>query len=122
MEKHTLENEIPKNEMEDIGNNLDDFEILQTLGKGSYGFVSKVKSRKNQKIYAMKMIDLSLVNDPQEIQLLMNEIKIIQSLSSPHIVKYYYNFKIDQKVYILMEFINNGDIKEKVLFLRTQNN
>ena len=111
MDKHTLENEIPKGEAEDIGNNLDDFEILQTLGKGNYGFVSKVKSRKNQKIYAMKMIDLSLVNDPQEIQLLINEIKIIQNLSSPHIVKCYHSFKIDQKVYILMEFINNGDIK-----------
>ena len=111
MEKHILENELPKGDIEDIGNSIEDFEILQTLGKGSYGFVSKVKSKKNQQIYAMKMIDLALVNDPQEIQLLMNEIKIIQSLKSPHIVKYYYHFQIGQKVYILMEFINNGDIK-----------
>lgn len=111
MDKHIIENEIPRGEMEDIGNSLDDFEIMQTLGKGSYGFVSKVKSRKNQKIYAMKMIDLELVNDQQEIDLLMNEIKIIQNLNSPHIVKYYCNFQIGKKIYILMEYINNGDIK-----------
>ena len=111
MDNHIVENEIPRGEAEDIGNTLDDFEIMQTLGKGSYGFVSKVKSKKNQKIYAMKMIDLELVNDQQEIDLLMNEIKIIQSLNSPHIVKYYCNFKIGQKIYILMEYINNGDIK-----------
>lgn len=97
MDKHIIENEIPRGEMEDIGNSLDDFEIMQTLGKGSYGFVSKVKSRKNQKIYAMKMIDLELVNDQQEIDLLMNEIKIIQNLNSPHIVKYYCNFQIGKK-------------------------
>lgn len=111
MEKHIFENEIQKQQIDDIGNSLDDFEILQTLGKGSYGFVSKVKSKKNQKMYAMKMIDLGLVNDDQEINLLMNEIKIIQNLNSPHIVKYYNNFKVGNKLYILMEYINNGDIK-----------
>ena len=111
MDKHIIENEIPKGEKEDIGSGLDDFEIMQTLGKGSYGFVSKVKSKKNQKIYAMKMIDLDLVNDQKEIDLLMNEIKIIQGLNSPHIVKYYCHFKIGNKIYILMEYINNGDIK-----------
>ena len=39
MEKHIFENEILKSQADDIGNSLDDFEILQTLGKGSYGFV-----------------------------------------------------------------------------------
>ena len=63
MEKHIFENEIQKQQMDDIGNSLDDFEILQTLGKGSYGFVSKVKSKKNQKMYAMKMIDFSLIKE-----------------------------------------------------------
>ena len=111
MEKHIIENEIPKGEMEDIGTTLDDFEILQTLGKGSYGFVSKVKSKKNQKIYAMKMIDLSLVNDEQESNLLKNEIKILHQLNNPHIIKYYLNFQIQTKIYILMEYINNGDLK-----------
>ena len=111
MEKHIFENEILKSQMNDIGDTINDFEILQTLGKGSYGVVSKVKSKKNQKMYAMKMIDLDLVNDDQEITLLKNEIKIIQSLNSPHIVKYYKHFQIGNKLYILMEYINNGDLK-----------
>ena len=121
MEKHIIENEIPKGEMEDIGTTLDDFEILQTLGKGSYGFVSKVKSKKNQKIYAMKMIDLSLVNDEQESNLLKNEIKILHQLNSPHIIKYYLNFQIQTKIYILMEYINNGDLKGYIGNTRRRN-
>ena len=112
MNNHIIENEIADLfQRENLGNNLDDFDILQTLGKGSYGFVAKVKSRKNQKIYAMKMIDFDLVNDQQEIDLLMNEIEIIKKLNSPHIVKYYTSFKIDNRFYIIMEYINNGDIK-----------
>ena len=34
----------------DMGDKLEDFEILQILGKGSYGFVAKVRSNKNNKI------------------------------------------------------------------------
>ena len=112
MDKHVIDNELSNLfQKENVGNSLDDFDVLQTLGKGSYGFVAKVKSRKNQKIYAMKMIDFSLVNDKQEIELLMNEIQIIQKLDSPHIVKYYSYFKIENRLYIIMEYINNGDIK-----------
>ena len=31
------------NEYEEMGDKVDDFEILQVLGKGSFGFVAKVK-------------------------------------------------------------------------------
>ena len=110
MEKHILlEQKFTQKEY--IGNKIDDFEILQTLGKGSYGYVSKVKSKINQKIYAMKMIDFSLIKDEQEKELALSEIQIINNLDNPHIIKFYGNFIEEQRYYILMEYINNGDIK-----------
>ena len=111
MENHIIFGLENEKEKENIGNKLDDFEILQTLGKGSYGYVAKVKSKLNNEIYAMKMIDFSLIKDQIEVELSLNEIKIIQSLDSPHIIKYYNSFSVDKKMYILMEYINNGDIK-----------
>ncbi len=102
------EGEKPK---EQFGNNLNDFEILQTLGKGSYGFVAKVKSKINKKIYAMKMIDFSTIKDPAEKQLSFNEIEILTKLDSPHIVKCYHFFNNGDKYYILMEYMDNGDLK-----------
>ena len=38
----------------EMGNSIEDFEILQILGKGSYGFVAKIRSKKNKKIYVDK--------------------------------------------------------------------
>ena len=35
---------------DEIGNKLSDFEILQVLGQGAFGFVAKVRSKKNLKI------------------------------------------------------------------------
>ena len=107
---------------QNIGNKLEDFEILQTLGKGGYGFVAKVKSKIDHKLYAMKMIDLSLIKDPTEINLSKNEIKIIQSLDSPHIIKYYNSFQINNRLYIIMEYMNNGDLKGYITAHQSMNN
>lgn len=100
-----------ENEAEKIGDKPSDFEILQTLGKGAYGFVAKVKSRVNNKIYAMKMMDFSYYNNQNEISFAKNEINIIKSLNHPNIVKYYTDFEEGQRLYIIMEYIDNGDIK-----------
>ena len=111
MDKHLIIDDGQLEQNEDTGNNLDDYEILQTLGKGGYGFVAKVKLKRTQKLYAMKMIDYSMLKDPIEMELAQNEIKIIQSLNSPHIIKYYTSFKVQNKLYIIMEYMNNGDMK-----------
>ena len=111
IEKPIILEKLEQKDDNSIGNNLDDFEILQTLGKGSYGFVAKVKSKINEKLYAMKMIDFSLIQEQAEKDLCKNEIEIIKKLDNPHIIKYYNSFRVDQKFYILMEYMNNGDIK-----------
>jgi serine/threonine protein kinase len=104
---------IPEQEQEIAKNNLglDDFEILSTIGKGGYGFVAKVKSKRDHKIYAMKMIDFNKIKDQREITLSMNEIKLIQRLDSPHIIKYYHSFLVSNKLYIIMEFMSNKDLE-----------
>ena len=115
MEKHIILDYKLDNQKENIGNRVEDFEILQTLGKGSYGYVAKVKSNINKQIYAMKMIDFSLIKNQEEIDLTKNEIEIIKTLKSPHIIRFYNSFEEKGKYYILMEFINNGDMKGYIL-------
>ena len=111
MDKHIIIDNIQTQEVENVGCQLDHFEILQTLGKGGFGFVAKVKSKLNHKLYAMKMIDFNAIKDPTQIQLSLNEMNIIKSLNNPHIIKYYNSFKDNNKLYIIMEFMNNGDFK-----------
>ena len=116
MAKHILENEIPKNiKDDDIGNSLDDFEIMPLLGKGGFGCVIKVRSKKNHKIYAMKIIDLAKLKKIDEINLMRGEIKVMKSLNSPLTVKYYNHFEIENKIYLLMEFIDNGNLCQHYL-------
>ena len=112
MDKHLILSEIEKKiTPQEIGQGLDDYEILQKIGQGGFGFIAKVKSKRNKGIYAMKMIDLSKLKDPKEKELSMNEIALIQGLNSPHIIKYYHYFINSNRLYIIMDFMNNGDLK-----------
>ena len=99
-----------KNELDDMGNKVDDFEILQVLGEGSFGYIAKVKSRLNHKIYAMKKIDLSKIKEEKVIKLMENETKILEELNNPLVVKYYKSFNEDNALFILMEYMDNGDL------------
>ena len=113
MEKHIISGQEIEDNNEDIGNNINDFEFLQILRKQEYGFIARVKSKKNNKIYAMKIIDFSLIKDQTKKQLSIDEIQIIKSLNSPHIIKFYHSFDIGEKFYILLDFIYN-DLKEYI--------
>ena len=114
MDKYLVIPEIDKTiTAQTIGETLDNYEILSTIGKGGYGFVAKVKSKKDHKVYAMKMIDFNKIKDPREKELSMNEIQLIQGLDNPHIIKYYHSF-LDQntnKLYIIMEYMSNKDLE-----------
>ena len=98
------------NENEEMGNKVEDFEILQVLGKGSYGFVAKVKSRLNHKIYAMKQINFGELEDEKSIELCENETKLLSKLNHSLIIKYYKSIKEGNLLYIIMEFMDNGDL------------
>ena len=98
------------NNNNDIGGKLSDFIILQVLGQGSFGFVAKVKSKKNLKIYAMKTYDLSLINDINDKKYYENEYIFMQNLDHPNVCKLYNTFKEGNSIYMIMEFMDNGDL------------
>ena len=94
----------------DIGSSLLDFEILQVLGEGGFGFVAKVKSKKNMQIYAMKTYDLSKIEDPDFLKYYINESLFMKELKHPNVCRLYTSFKENNIIYMIMEFMDNGDL------------
>ena len=95
-----------------IGDKTDDFEILRKLGEGAFGKVFKVRSKLNNKIYAMKMLNIAKLKEDNEkaYELALNETSFLEGLSHPHIIKYYKNFSENGYLYIIIEFVANGDM------------
>lgn len=86
---------------------MDDFEILGILEDGENSKVLKVKSKYENGIYAMKQIELKLI----EKYNLQNEINLFININHPSIIKCYNAFDEGNYKYIIMEFMNNGDLE-----------
>ena len=74
---------------------LKDFDILSTLGKGSFATVYKVKRHNDSRIYAMKQVTYSIIQiqintlSTKSSQNALNEIRFLASFDNPHIVTYH---------------------------------
>ena len=89
-----------KKEEENIGNNINDFIPLKKLGSGSYGHLFKVKSKINNKIYAMK-----IMRKPYNNKYSILEILILKKFDHPNIVKYIKDFEDNNNYYVIIEYI-----------------
>ena len=108
--KHIIFDESSFYDDSQMGESLSDFEILQVLGENSC-FVAKVRSFNNHKIYAMKKIELSRIEEEKRYNYI-NELEKLKDLNNPHILKYHKIIKEDpNNIYLIMEFMNNSDIK-----------
>jgi len=76
---------------------MENYEIIQTIGKGSFGLVSQVKRKSDNKIFVWKELNYGKMTE-REKQQLVAEVNILRDLKHPNIVRYhdrfiYYNFQ-----------------------------
>ncbi|CAL8370153.1 unnamed protein product [Arctogadus glacialis] len=110
--------------LQNLGDPSLDWDIVETIGKGTYGKVYRVTSTKDGSEAAVKVLDP--VNDvDEEIEA---EYNILRSLSNhPNVVKFYGMFyKTDPiaggQLWLVLELCNGGSVTEliKGLFMRSQ--
>ena len=94
----------------EIGGRLEDFEVLQVLGKGAYGFVAKVKSKLNLKIYALKKYESSHLKNEDMLKYCVNESIFMQNLNHPNVLKLHKVFYQNEDLYMIMEYMDGGDL------------
>ncbi|KAK8857559.1 hypothetical protein M9Y10_015964 [Tritrichomonas musculus] len=64
-----------------------DYKIIKTLGEGNFSKVKKVVNIKNDKLYAMKIINLSEIKDKLSENQINHRIEVMSNMSHPGIVK-----------------------------------
>ncbi|CAF2984486.1 unnamed protein product [Rotaria sp. Silwood2] len=88
------------------------FELLQTLGAGSFGkvfLVRKIVGPDASTLYAMKVLNKASlkVRDRQRTKM---ERDILAQISHPFIVKLHYAYQTQGKVYLVLDFLRGGDL------------
>jgi NIMA (never in mitosis gene a)-related kinase len=90
-----------------------DYSLVEKLGVGSYGVVYMAKKKKDDKVYVLKQISLDNMNIEQ-IDEVKNESKILASLKSPFITKYFESFIDNNNLNIIMEYCDGGDLSHYI--------
>jgi len=89
---------------------VDDFELLKVIGKGSFGKVMQVRKKDDGQIYAMKVLRKEAIIARKQVDHTRAEKAILQKVSHPFIVNLNYAFQTDEKLYMILDYINGGEL------------
>ncbi|XP_054006787.1 cAMP-dependent protein kinase catalytic subunit alpha-like [Hylaeus anthracinus] len=89
---------------------LDDFERFRTIGTGAFGRVLLVKYKLNSEYYAMKVLEKAKIVKMKQVDHTYNEKRILQCVRFPFVVYMEFCFKDNSYVYMVLPFINGGEM------------
>ncbi len=95
------------------GHNVGDYEVLSQLGSGGIGEVYKVRHIISQRTEALKLLRPDRTNGDLSERFL-REIRVLATLSHPHIARLNTAFKADGQIAMVMEFIEGQDLHWKL--------
>ncbi|XP_076873773.1 serine/threonine-protein kinase Nek2 [Brachyhypopomus gauderio] len=89
----------------------DDYEVLYTIGSGSYGRCQKVRRKSDGKTLVWKELDYGTMAETEK-QMLVSEVNLLRELKHPNIVRYYDRIidRAHTTLYIVMEYCQGGDL------------
>lgn len=90
--------------------NLDDFELVKVIGKGSFGKVTLVRKKSDSKLYAMKVLSKSDIVKRKQVEHTRTERKVLGSINHPFIVRLHYAFQTEEKLYFVLDYAAGGEL------------
>jgi serine/threonine protein kinase len=89
---------------------LKDLETIGALGSGTFGRVYLVQHKETKNVYALKtMFKSEIVAQKQQMNVI-NEKNVMLQCAHPFILKLYQTFKDPRKLFMLLEFIQGGEL------------
>lgn len=102
---------------------LQDFELLKVIGRGSYAkvFLAEYRPRhlrhnpqhnhQTPRLYAMKVIKKSIVNDDEDIDWIQCEKNVFEKATNhPFLVGLHSCFQTPSRLFFVIEFVTGGDL------------
>jgi serine/threonine protein kinase len=96
------------------GDQLGDFEIVSAAGAGGMGVVYKAKQKSLDRDVALKVIREEIASESEFRQRFMREARLAASVDHPNVVTVYDVGSEDDRLYLVMQWIEGSDVKEEL--------
>ena len=91
---------------------LDNYDVINQLGKGGYGKVYEVMNKKTREIRACKHLSKLSIKNLVKFE---REIEILRKADHPNIIKLYEVFESKRSFYLIMEECKGGEVFDRII-------
>eukprot|EP01060_Flectonema_neradi_P038204 TRINITY_DN7959_c0_g1_i1.p1 TRINITY_DN7959_c0_g1~~TRINITY_DN7959_c0_g1_i1.p1 ORF type:complete len:397 (+),score=71.42 TRINITY_DN7959_c0_g1_i1:115-1191(+) len=84
--------------------------MLSKIGEGNYATVLLVKQKSTGDYFAMKILNKSMLVERDEVEHTKTERAVLEKANHPFLVKMRYAFQTAEKLYLVMNFANGGEL------------
>ncbi|CAE7311961.1 pkgB [Symbiodinium sp. CCMP2456] len=98
--------------VEKVGPNS--FELVNLLGRGSFGEVFQVKHKRTGKAYAMKVLQKSRIMSSNLLRYAVTERNILAYIHHPYIVSLHYAFQTPSHLVLVLQYCPRGNLQHLI--------
>ncbi|KAL4018801.1 hypothetical protein IC575_022425 [Cucumis melo] len=100
----------PVNKCSKDRTSIEDFEIIKPISRGAYGRVFLARKRATGDLFAIKVLKKADMIRKNAVESILAERNILISVRNPFVVRFFYSFTCRENLYLVMEYLNGGDI------------
>jgi serine/threonine protein kinase len=89
---------------------LENFELKETLGTGTFGRVRLTNCNIDNKHYALKMLKKVDILRLKQVDHIKSEVRILSMIEHPFIVNMAGHFQNDQALFMVIEYVQGGEL------------
>lgn len=87
-----------------------DFEIIKPISRGAFGRVFLARKRATGDLFAIKVLKKADMIRKNAVESILAERNILISVRNPFVVRFFYSFTCRENLYLVMEYLNGGDL------------
>ncbi|KAM7357028.1 protein kinase, cAMP-dependent, catalytic subunit 3 [Cochliomyia hominivorax] len=89
---------------------LDDYQIIKTVGTGTFGRVCLCRDRVSERYCAMKLLAMADVIRLKQVEHVKNERNILREIRHPFVISLEWSTKDDCCLYMIFEYVCGGEL------------
>ncbi|XP_062227304.1 3-phosphoinositide-dependent protein kinase 2-like [Phragmites australis] len=94
---------------------VDDFELGNIYGVGSYSKVVRAKKKDTGNVYALKIMDKKFITKENKISYVKMERIVLDQLDHPGVIRLFFTFQDNYSLYMALESCEGGELFDQII-------